>query len=47
MATIWKQHANKQDLKEYASFLKRYAEEKQKEAALATPEAVKPKANIL
>lgn len=47
IATIWKQHAHKKDLKEYASFLQHYAEEKQKEAASATPEAATPKANTL
>lgn len=46
IATTWKQHANKKDLKEYASLLQNYAEEK-KDAASATPEAATPKANKL
>ncbi|RUS02765.1 hypothetical protein [Pectobacterium polaris] len=47
IAVIWKQHANKKDLKEYVSLLQNYAEEKQKEAASAIPEAAAPKANPL
>ncbi len=47
IAATWKQHANKKDLKEYASLLQNYAEEKQKEALLETQEAATPKANTL
>lgn len=47
IATTWNQHANKKDLKEYASLLQNYAEEKQKDAASATPESSTPKANTL
>ncbi|MBN3344694.1 hypothetical protein SOV92_14405 [Pectobacterium brasiliense] len=47
IAVIWKQHANKKDLKEYVSLLQNYAEEKQKEAASTIPEAAAPKANTL
>ncbi|MBY6254887.1 hypothetical protein K3G69_01520 [Phytobacter diazotrophicus] len=47
ISTTWKQHANKKDLKEYASLLQNYAEEKQKKAASTTSEATTHKANIL
>ena len=47
IAATWKQHPNKKDLKEYASCLQNYAEEKQKNAVSAIPEAATPKVNAL